>query len=189
MQPLTRFCHSVCPSRHPRPLLKVGAHLRFQQISDEIAISTCSGTSNPSSTAVRGSIWAAASVLGAAPHLVFQLHLPITPPQTLSTKVGSHLRFQKISDEITISTCSGTLNPSFTVVRGSIWPHRARCSPLHAFAAPFVHHTTPALKVPKLVHLRFQQISDQITIAGGCNSERRSGTTAAWVNPSPNRRG
>jgi hypothetical protein len=28
-------------------------------------------------------------VLGAAPHSVLQLRLPITPPQTLSTKVGT----------------------------------------------------------------------------------------------------
>ena len=49
----------------------------------------------------------------------------------------------QISDQRKARTCSGTINRSATAVRGWIWPHRARCSPLHAFAAPFVHNTTP----------------------------------------------
>jgi hypothetical protein len=73
----------------------------------------------------------------------FQLRLPLTLPQTLKVPKLAHMRFQQISHEITISTCSGTLDRSSPAVRGSIWPGRARCCPLHAFATPLVHHTTP----------------------------------------------
>jgi hypothetical protein len=129
------------------------------------------------------------TVLGAAPRSLLQLRWPLTPPQTLKVPKLAHLRFQQLSDQITISSCSGTLNRSPAAVRGWIWPHRVGCSPSLVFATPFAHHAIQTHKIPKLAHLRFQQISDQITIRGGCNSERRSGTSTAGVNWSPNRRG
>jgi hypothetical protein len=74
---------------------------------------------------------------------LLQPRLPFTLPQTLKVPKLAHMRFQQVSHQITISTCSGTLNRPSPAVRGSIWPGRARCCPLHAVAAPFVHHTTP----------------------------------------------
>jgi hypothetical protein len=50
-----------------------------------------------------------------------QLRLPITPPQTLEVPKLVHMSFQQISDQITISSCSGTLNRITTVVRGQMW--------------------------------------------------------------------
>jgi hypothetical protein len=102
---------------------------------------TCSGTLNPSPTAVWGSIWPPRARLCA-------LHAFATPfahhaaPDPLRDKLA-HLRFHQISAKITISSCSGTLNRSTTVARGSIWPRRAKCSPLYACVAPFVHQTLP----------------------------------------------
>jgi hypothetical protein len=111
------------------------------QISDQINSRTCSGTLNRSSTAVRGSIWLRRA--RCSPSLAFATPFVYHTTQTLKVPKLVHLRFQQISDRITISSCFGALNRSATAVRGWICPHRARCSPSLAFATPFALHTTP----------------------------------------------
>ena len=147
-----------------------GVRVGFQT---KINSRTRSGTLNRSSPAVRG--WICPTVPGAAPHSLFATPLAHHATQILKVPKLVHLRFQQISDQITISSCSGILNRSSTAVRGWIWPRRARCSPLHGFAAPFVHCTTPDPQSTKvaMVHLGFQQISDQITISSCSGTSKR----------------
>ena len=52
---LARFYSALRSSHHPRLSEKM-AHQRYEQISDQITVGTCSGTLNPSCTAVWGSM-------------------------------------------------------------------------------------------------------------------------------------
>jgi hypothetical protein len=138
VQLLARFCNSVCPSHHPDPQsTEVGTSemsADFRPNNSPKGVATASdgpelprhGRISPRTAEVDG-LWV-------------RDHNYWSQTRWPDGTIWVLVRF---SDQINSRTCSGTLNPSPTVVRGLIWPRRARCSPSLVFATPFAHHATP----------------------------------------------